>query len=326
MKGKIGLEEHFAHPDTIADSQPHFWPEKWPEMKQRLLDINKIRLEEMDRNGMDFMILSLNAPAIQAIYDKQKAIDIARRANETLAEEVAKNPKRFAGFAALPMQDPDEATKELIHCIKDYGFVGALVNGFSQVDVEDSCVYLDEGRYWPFWEEVEKLDVPFYLHPRTPVPSQSRMYKDHEWLLGSVWAFSVETATHSLRLMGSGLFDKYPKLKIILGHLGEMLPANIWRTTHRLSKTPGDKKYKLPFSDYLNNNFHITTSGNFRLPPLLTAMMEMGSDKIMFSTDYPFESVEHAATWFDNVELGDAEKLKIGRLNAKKMFKLDFLD
>ncbi len=327
MKGKIGLEEHFASPDTLGDSSAFVDPKLWPDFKHKLLDINKTRLEQMDKNEIDVMILSLNAPAIQAIPDRKKAVDTARRANELLAEECAKNPKRFCGFAALAMQEPEEATTELIRCVRDYGFKGALVNGFSQVDIEDSCVYLDEDQYWPFWEEVEKLDVPFYLHPRCPIPSQARAYKGHEWLLGSVWGFSVETAIHALRLMGSGLFDAYPKLTIILGHLGEMLPANIWRTDHRMKEAPAHNgKFKKTFREYFETHFHITTSGNFRLPPLLAAIMEMGSDKIMFSTDYPFESAELAANWFDNVELGDAEKLKIGRLNAKKMFKLDFLD
>ena len=125
--------------------------------------------------------------------------------------------------------------------------------------------------------------------------------------------------------MGSGLFDEHPKLTLILGHLGEMLPANIWRTSHRITKEPGPKS-KLPFSDYLQNNFYVTTSGNFRMAPLFTALMELGSDRIMFSSDYPFEQVAHAANWFDSIEIGESERRKMGRLNAKKLFKLDFLD
>lgn len=325
MIGKICLEEHFAIQDTIEHSRRFCYPEAWTELKQRLLDVQKLRLEQMDNNGIEVMILSLNAPAVQAIPNTKLAIEIAQRANDALAEEIAKNPKRFAGFAALPMQDPDAAIVELQRCVMDYGFKGALVNGFSQDDDPDSMLYYDLPQYRPFWSEVEKLDVPFYLHPRCPADSQTRAYEGHPWLLGSAWGFSVETALHTLRLMGSGLFDEYPKLTMILGHLGEMLPSNIWRTSHRVTQEPGPKA-KLPFSDYLQNNFYVTTSGNFRMAPLFNAMVEMGSDRIMFSSDYPFEKVTMAAKWFDAVEIGEAERRKIGRQNAKKLFKLDFLD
>lgn len=323
MKGKIGLEEHFAIQDTLDDSKGHLY--NWKTLERNLLDIQKIRLEQMDEYGIECMVLSLNSPAIQTIHNRRQAIDTARKANDILAEEIAKNPKRFAGFAALPMQEPDEAIKEMHRCIKDYGFKGVLVNSFSQIDVEDSCFYYDLPQYFPFWGEVEKLDIPFYLHPR--MPAKSNLFEGHPWLAGSVWGFTVDTSTHVLRLMSGGVFDAYPKLKIILGHLGETLPASIWRISNRMQLTPHDgAKFKRPFAEYMQENFYVTTSGNFRLPPLLACIMELGSDKIMFSTDYPFEQISEAATWFDEIEIGDYEKEKIGRLNAKELFKLDFLD
>lgn len=325
MNGKICLEGHFAIQDTVGDSKRFCYPEAWPDLKQNLLDVQQQRLEKMDENGIEVMILSLNAPVVQAIPNRKLAIEIAKRANDLLAEEIAKQPKRFAGFAALPMQDPDAAISELHRAIKDLGFKGVLVNGFTQVDVQDSIVYYDLPQYRPFWAEVEKLDVPFYLHPRCPADSQQKAYEGHPWLLGSAWGFSVENAIHTLRLMGSGLFDEYPKLTMILGHLGEMLPANIWRTSHRISKEPGPMA-KETFSYYLHNNFYVTTSGNFRMAPLLNAIMELGSDRIMFSSDYPFEQVSHAANWFDAIEICESERKKMGRLNAKKLFKLDFID
>jgi gamma-resorcylate decarboxylase len=326
MRRKIGLEEHFAIPDTVGESEKYFTVEAWPEFKQRLLDLHEKRLASMDDNEIEFTVLSLNSPAIQAMFDPKQAIEMAKRANDFLAEQIAKQPKRFGGLAALPMQDPDAATAELQRTVKDYGFKGALVNGFSQCEVEDSSIYYDLPQYWPFWAEVEKLDVPFYMHPRSPLPSQQKAYEGHRWLLGAAWGFTMETALHSLRLMGSGLFDAYPKLTIILGHLGEVLPAHIWRTSHRLAISPRGVKSKRPFSDYLQRNFYVTTSGNFHLPTMLLAMMEMGSDRIMFSTDYPFETMDQASSWFDSLEIGDAEREKIGRFNAKKLFKLDFLD
>ncbi len=326
MKGKIGLEEHFAVLGTVVDSEKYFAKEIWPEFKYRLMDIHERRLNEMDENDIEFNVLSLNSPAIQAVYDPKKAIEMAKWANDFLAEQIAKNPKRFAGLAALPMQDPDAATAELIRTVKDYGFKGALVNGYSQIETEENSIYYDLPQFWPFWAEMEKLDVPFYLHPRSPLPSQQKSLEGHRWLIGAAWGFTVETATHALRLMGSGLFDAYPKLNIILGHLGETLPAHIWRTSNRLRQAPRGVKSKRPFSEYLQKNFYVTTSGNFHLPTMLLALMEMGSDRIMFSTDYPFETMKQASEWFDAVEIGEVEREKIGRKNAKKLFKLDFLD
>jgi 2,3-dihydroxybenzoate decarboxylase len=274
------------------------------------------------------MILSLNAPAVQAITDRQKAIDIARRANDVLAEECAKRPDRFRAFAALPMQDPDAAAKELNRCVKDLGMVGALVNGFSQDQAQgdgQDLLYYDLPQYHSFWAEVAKLDVPFYLHPRNPLPQDCRIYDGHPWLMGPTWAFAQETAVHALRLMGSGLFDDHPSLQIIIGHMGEGIPAMLWRIDNRNAwvKLPPKYPAKRRFVDYFNQNFHITTSGNFRTQTLIDAILELGSDRIMFSTDWPFENVDHAAEWFDAASISDADRAKIGRGNAARLFKLD---
>jgi 2,3-dihydroxybenzoate decarboxylase len=204
--------------------------------------------------------------------------------------------------------------------VKDLGFRGALVNGFTQI--EDSAAYYDQPQYWPFWETVEELDVPFYLHPREPLDNQRRIYDGHPWFLGSAWAFGVETAMHALRLMGSGLFDRYPRLKIILGHLGEGLPYNIWRVDHRVSKTPRGIPARKPMADYLRENFYLTTSGNFRTPTLLDAIAEVGVDRILFSVDYPFEELSDAVEWFEGAGVSEADRLKIGRANAEGLFKL----
>ncbi|MDO9440326.1 MAG: amidohydrolase family protein, partial [Beijerinckiaceae bacterium] len=206
MQGKIALEEHFAIQETLQDSAGFVPDSYWPELSHRLLDIHETRLRLMDQHGLEMMLLSLNAPAVQAIPDIAAANEIAKRSNDFLAEQIAKRPDRFQGFAALPMQDPDLATREFQRCVKDFGFKGALVNGFSQVTTPDSAVYYDLPQYWDFWSEVEKLDAPFYLHPRNPLPSMSQIYEGHGWLMGPTWAFGQETAVHALRLMGSGLF------------------------------------------------------------------------------------------------------------------------
>jgi gamma-resorcylate decarboxylase len=324
MQGKIGLEEHFAIPETLSDSKGYLGDNVWPELEKRLMDIQEYRLRQMDAHGMEMMILSLNAPAVQAIFDPKKAVEIARRANDFLAAEVKKRPGRFQGFAALAMQDPEAATRELVRCVKELGFVGALVNGFSQIKEKESMVYLDDPRYAGFWAECENLDVPFYLHPRNPLPSAAQIYEGHPWLLGPTWAFAQETAVHALRLMCSGLFDRHPKLQIVLGHMAEGLPYAIWRCDNRNAWTKNPPRYpaKKKLAEYLQQNFHMTTSGAFRTQTLIDAILEVGADRIMFSTDWPFENVDHAAIWFDAATISEADRMKIGRTNAVNLFRL----
>jgi 2,3-dihydroxybenzoate decarboxylase len=325
MKGKIGLEEHFAIDETLMDSAGFVPDDHWPELRSRILDIHDRRLRLMDAHGMEMMLLSLNAPAVQAIPDPGKANEIARRANDFLAEQVRKRPDRFQALAALPMQDPDLASRELDRCVRELRFRGALVNGFSQIRDASSCVYYDLPQYWPFWQVVEALDVPFYLHPRNPLPAQAQIYAGHPWLLGPAWAFAQETAVHALRLMGCGLFDKHPRLLIILGHLGEGLPYSMWRVDNHNAWVKWPQRYpaKKKIADYFHANFYITTSGNFRTQSLIDAILEIGADRILFSTDWPFENVDHAAEWFDAASISESDRLKIGRLNAIKLFKLE---
>jgi 2,3-dihydroxybenzoate decarboxylase len=325
MQGKIALEEHFAIQETLQDSAGFFPDDVWEELRGRLLDIQDRRLRLMDEHGIELMLLSLNAPAIQAIPDPARANEIARRANDFLAGEVRKRPARFQGLAALPMQDPDLAIRELERCVKELGFKGALVNGFSQVRDPNSAVYLDLPQYLPFWEAVERLDVPFYLHPRNPLPSMAQIYEGHPWLLGPTWAFGQETAVHALRLMGSGLFDKHPRIQIILGHMGEGLPYSMWRIDNRNAWVKARPRYpaKRKIAEYFSQNFYLTTSGNFRTQTLIDAMLEIGVDRILFSTDWPFENVDHAAVWFDAAAISENDRLKIGRTNAARLFRLN---
>ena len=325
MQGKIGLEEHVAMQETVEDSAVFVSAEHFKELTNRLLDIHERRIAEMDRHGMQMMILSLNAPTVQAIGKARDAIDLSRRANDFLADQVARNPKRFQAFAALPMQDPDAAARELERCVKDLKFKGALVNGFSETTTPDECLYYDLKQYWPFWSAVEALGVPFYLHPRNPLKAWAQIYEGHAWLLGPTWAFGQETAVHALRLMGSGLFDAYPKLQIILGHMGEGLPYSMWRVDNRNAwvKSPPRYPAKRKIADYFHENFWLTTSGNFRTQTLIDAILEVGSDRILFSTDWPFENVDHASIWFDACSISEADRRKIGRDNAVKLFGLE---
>ena len=319
---KIALEEHFAIVETVGYSQV-YGKGFWQKLSANLRDLNQQRLEQMDKTGIELSVLSLNSPGIQAIGDANRAAEVARIANDHVAEAVVRRPKRFRAFAALPMQEPDSACQELVRCIKELGFVGALVNGYSQIGGRDSCIYLDLPQYRTFWAEVEKLDVPVYLHPREPLESQRKPYEGHPWLLGAAWAFGVETATHALRLMCCGLFDEHPRLQIILGHLGEMLPFAIWRAEHRMRIDPRGVPAKEKISFYFYKNFYVTTSGNFRTQALITCILEMGSSRILYSTDYPFESMAECEEWFNSVDIAPEDQLKIGRLNAEKLFKLE---
>jgi len=324
MQGKIALEEHFAIPETLEDSRGYFPDRVWQEIKSRVMDIHDRRLREMDHNGIEMMLLSLNAPAVQAIADKARATEIARKANDYLAEQVARRPDRFQGLAALAMQDPGGAQRELERCIKELGFRGALVNGFSQVGDDAETVYYDLPQYRPFWAAVERLDVPFYLHPRNPLPRDARIYDGHPWMLGPIWAFGHETAVHALRLMGSGLFDEHPQLNIVLGHLGENLPYAMWRIDNANGWIENRHNYpaKKPTYDYFCGHFYVTTSGNFHTQALIDAMLVLGADRIMFSADWPFENIDHAARWFDACPISEPDRKKIGGANARKLFKL----
>jgi 2,3-dihydroxybenzoate decarboxylase len=321
--GKIAVEEHINVPELADEPARYYPPDAWARLRPALLDIEGGLLADMDACGIERSVLSLSSPGIQAIYDKRRAADVARRANDFLAEQVAKRPDRFSAFASLPLQEPDAAALELTRCVKDLGFKGAMVNGFSQIDREDSTVYYDLPQYWPFWGVVESLNVPFYLHPRYALEERSDM-RGHPWLRGSVWSFGVETATHALRLMTCGLFDRYPRLTLVLGHLGETLPNTIWRIDHRIAAIPRGIPAKRKLTDILQQNVYATTSGNFCTQTLLNAMLVMGADRVLFAVDHPFEKMREAAEWFDRLDgISQSDWLKIARTNTEKLLKID---
>ncbi|MFI9272092.1 amidohydrolase family protein [Kitasatospora sp. NPDC052896] len=320
MSGKIALEEHFNFPELTNELPQYVNPEMMKDIARRLVDLGAERLAEMDAAGIDYSLLSLTAPGIQGETDPQRAVTRARQANDKLADFVAANPDRYGGFAALPMQDPAAAATELERCVNELGFHGAMLNGFTNINDANTGWYYDHERYLPFWERVEALGVPAYLHPRDPLPGNQGAYEGHPELFGAVWTFTVETATHTLRLMTSGLFDRFPKLTVILGHLGETLPFNIWRIDHRAARMGDLIKYEKPLTHYLLNNFYVTTSGNFHTQTLNATMAEMGSDRVLYSSDYPYESMREASDWFDTAAISDNDRIKIGHTNARRLF------
>lgn len=324
---KICLEDHFMLPTYQADGPVSFTKSVHPDfakaMVERLPDFDQ-RLREMDLAGVDKVVLSLTQPGIQMETDADRAVTAARLMNDELSREIKRQTDRLLGFAALPMQDPKAAAEELTRAVQELGFVGACINGYTNVEGPSEAIYLDEESNLPFWERVQALEVPIYLHPRVCLPSQQRIYRGYPALLGSAWGFGHETATHALRLIMSGLFDRFPKITIALGHMGEGLPHLVARVDHRLQFQPeatrGRQKRKV--ADYLRDNFVVTTSGAFRTQALHNAILEVGADRILFSSDYPFESMHEAAKWFDHCPISEGDRKKIGYENAQKLLRL----
>ena len=325
MQGKIAFEEHMAIPETTEETRDFAGESSDFDLFTReILDLDDMRLKHMDATGIELAILSLNAPGVQAILDTDQAIETARKGNDAMAAAIKRHPTRYRAFAALPMQDPAAAATELERCVKELGFKGALVNGFTQKGSADTAIYYDIPEYREFWQAVSDLGVPFYLHPRMGLPSQSRNLMDHPWLRSSPWGFTMETGTHALRLCGSGLFEDVKHLTVIIGHLGEFIPYNLWRMDARMAFSPRGYRGKRPLGDYFREHFLVTTSGNFHDSTFRCALEELGTDRVFFSADYPFERMQDAANWFDNTQvISETDRMKIGRTNAIKLFNLD---
>src|SRR5262249_46975868 len=278
----IALEEHYWDQELVA-SYEGIEQIRDPELAKRIYDLGELRLKEMDEAGIDVQVLSHGAPSTQKL-EGAKAVELAQRVNDRLAKAISIHPKRLAGFAALPTSDPQAAAKELERVVTKHNFKGAMIHGRA------NDLFLDDRRFWPIFARAEALDVPIYLHPSVPHPAVMDAYykdyvKDFPMVIRAAWGFTVETATQAIRLVLSGVFDAHPKLKIILGHLGETLPFFVWRIDMALSR-PGQKA--LSFRDVFSHNFYITTSGNFSNPALLCCVMEMGIDRILFAVDWPF--------------------------------------
>lgn len=328
MQNKWALEEHLstAENNTLWDSageSARNGKALTDYVEAHLLDVDE-RIALMDKTGLERAILSLTSPGVQSILDTETAIRVARDTNDAVrASYVDKFPDRLSMFACLPTQDAGEAAAELERAVRDLGAVGALINGYTNVGDNQTGRYLDDPSYAPLWSKVAELDVPVYLHPREPLPAQARVYEGYSSLVGSAWGFAHETATHAVRLMLSGLFDQHPGVQIILGHLGEGLPFLLPRLEHRLDKQRegvGLGAAERRVSEYFNNNFYVTTSGHFHTRTLFNTISEIGVDRVMFSADYPYESMEEAAGWFDTSLLSHNDSVKVGRENARRLF------
>ena len=311
----IALEEHYYDRELVATFDG---PEgRAPETRRRLDDLGDLRIKEMDEAGIDVQVISHGAPSTQRL-DAETAVRLARNVNDRLAQAIAEYPDRFAAFAALPTPDPKAAADELERTVTQLGFKGAMVHGLT------NGVFFDDKRFWPIFERAQALDVPLYVHPAVPHSAVVEAYyqdylADFPTLRTAAWGFTVETATQGIRLVLSGVFDAYPDVKIILGHMGEGLPFLLWRIDHALSR-PGNRS--VSFREQFSQHFYITTSGNFSTPALLCSMMELGVDRILFSVDWPFVPNIPGTKWMNELQLSAEDKIKILSGNAKRLLKM----
>jgi 2,3-dihydroxybenzoate decarboxylase len=311
----IALEEHYWDKELAAQFVGGEGVRD-PEMLKRLYDLGELRLKEMDEAGIDMQIISHGAPSAQKLSGAD-AVELTRRVNDRLHAAVRAHPKRFGAFAALPTSDPKAAADELERTTK-LGFKGPMIHGLA------NGVFLDDKRFWPIFERAQALDIPVYLHPSVPSAAVTEAYykeyvKDFPMVIRAAWGFTVETATLAIRLVLSGVFEAYPRLKIVLGHLGETLPFLIWRIDQALSR-PGGKS--MSFREVFGEHFYITTSGNFSNPALLCCVMELGIDRILFAVDWPFVANRPGVEWINTIPLCDEDKIKILSSNAQRLFRL----
>jgi 2,3-dihydroxybenzoate decarboxylase len=314
---KIALEEHM-----VLDREDHIdrWRTLVPmiprQFQQRIipqLTDTSHRLEVMDQAGIDLAVLSSGA-SVQGSLDPQAALRIARETNDHLAEVVRARPDRFAAFAATPLQHPAEGADELQRAVEQLGLVGTMLFG------QTGGRYLDDRSFDPFWERAEDLGVPVYLHAADAAVLPASLSGRPE-LRGAAWSWTAETTTHALRIVFGGVFERFPGVRLILGHMGETLPFFLWRLDQRAGAF-ADHAAEMTPSQLIRRNIRITTAGSFSDEPLRCALDALGEDSVMYSVDYPFESMTEAAGWLDAANLDPQVRAKIEHQNAEALLKL----
>ncbi|NEX64697.1 amidohydrolase family protein [Noviherbaspirillum galbum] len=315
---KVAIEEHFSAPGFhaySADLVRGLPAEFLANLAAKLTDFDEQRLEAMDAGNIEYAILSQTTPGVQAEADTSVAISRARENNDFLAARIARHPTRFGAFAHVAMQDPVAAARELERSVVEYGFKGALINGHTR------------GRYYEgrefdvFWERAEALGVPVYLHP-TAFSQTPALLDGMPVLQGASWGWGVETAGHALRLLFGGVFDRFPKLVLLLGHMGEFLPYQRWRIDSRFAACPMGIELKRKPSEYIGSNIMITTAGVCSAPSLLGAIGEIGPEAVLFSVDYPYESTAEACSFIEQAPLDEKARALVCHGNARRIFKI----
>ena len=279
-------------------------------------DLGAERLAHMDAAGVDVQVLSFGSPGPQA-FAAEVAIPMARDANDRLYQAIQKHPGRFAGFAALPTADPEAAAQELERCVRKLGFKGAMIHGHTRGS------FLDERKYWTIFERAQALGVPIYLHPTLPHPEAVKAYfEGYEELARAGWGFAVDTSCHFLRIVFAGVFDAYPRLRIILGHLGEGLPFAMHRLNDHTWRSAARRGLKKTPLQYIRENLLVTTSGNWYEPAFLCTLLALGADSILFAIDWPYEANKTGMDFLKKLSISDADKEKIAHLNAERVLRM----
>jgi len=310
----IAIEEHYYDAEVIS----HFQgvdARTGGFVKEKLEEVGAQRVDAMDKAGIDVQILSHGAPATQKM-DAETGVRVAKNANDRLHQICQTYPDRFGGFASLPTADPQASAEELERAVNRLGFKGAMIHGLTGGET-----FFDDTRFWPIYERAQALDVPLYIHPANPHPAVVDVYlkdyvKAYPGILNAGWGFTMETATAGIRIVLSGVLEKYPDVKIILGHLGETLPFLMWRIDLALNRPGNDG---VAFRDLFTSHFYITTSGFFSDPALLCCIQEMSVDRILFAVDYPFVPIEPGPKWMERLMLNNEDKAKILHGNAERL-------
>ena len=314
---RIALEEHFvidepAHVDRWLTLVPTVPKDIIARIKGPLCDVGEARIAAMAEAHIDFAVLS-NVGTVQGTLDAATAMTRARQANDHLAKAVQAHPDHFADFATVPLQDPKAGADEFERAVRDLGMKGAMIIG--QTDGR----YLDDDRFSPLWERAEAVDAPIYLHAADAAVMPAT-YAGRPELDGATWSWTAETAAHALRIIFGGVFDRFPRAKLLLGHMGETLPFLLWRLDKRAQAFSQGAAIKP--SEIFRRNIAITTAGTFSDEPLDCALKALGEDSIMFSVDHPFEDIKEATAWLDAVPISETVREKISWGNAKRILKL----
>ena len=290
------------------------------DLYDRIQDMGARRLADMDASGIDVQLLMLTCPGVQ-MFDADTACGLAASSNDELAAVIAKHPTRFSGLAAFAPQAPQAAVVEIERAVNRLKLKGALVNSHIQGR------YMDDPFFWPIFEACEALDVPLYIHPNTPSPQMVQPFLSR-CLDAAIYGFQAETGLHALRLIVGGVFDRFPRLKIVLGHLGEGLPFWLYRIDFmhagivRAGRSEGVKPLKRKPSDYLRENFYYTTSGMPWEPAITLVQQQMGYDRVMYAMDYPYQYVPEEVSAMDRLSLTPERKREFFQTNAERIFGL----
>lgn len=321
---KIALEEAMIQPGTIDLVPDHKNHPEFQDNLDDLLEIGPGRIADMADSEIELSILSVTTPGLQGLATDEGIGDVAKDWNDYLSAQIDRYPEHFKALAGLPTTNARVAVDELERIVSNKAFVGCMINGFSSSGGSEPR-YLDDPDFEALWLALEEYDFPVYIHPRGVPENRETTYSKYDALKGAAWGFHIETAEHVLRLMLSGLFDRHPKLKVLIGHMGEMLPFWAWRIDHRIGVEGWRETMACnnTVTDYLKENIYVTTSGYFDTPALDHAVSTMGIDRVLFSVDYPYESSKHASDWLESLPYSDEDKAKIAYGNAAKLLSLD---